>query len=160
MKRWYGIVVCISIIVYGSLESKPLPFFKGSQGIQSLDEFVGCTVSSEDSQNFHEYYHATVAKNGKKSADVRKKIRTELQEQALCALEVKKPEWARVVKNQSSTKEAKVFLTRYGMLEDFYKIEAQKTGNTWSKVVTFGKNIAHKASNKLASFKRKKSQAV
>ena len=84
-----------------------------------------------------------------------KKIRKELQDQALCALEVKKPEWAKVVKRQSDMKEAKVFLTRYGMLEDFYKTEAQKTGNTWSKIVTFGKNIATKTSKKLASFKQK-----
>lgn len=159
MKRLYGIICCV--ITYGSLQSQV--FFKGCQGVQSLDEFVTCAVSPQDSQEFNKYYHATIAKNKKKSAEARQKIRTELQEQALCALEVKKPEWARVVKRQSETKEAKVFLTRYGMLEDFYKTEAQKTGNTWSKVVTFGKNIVTKSGKKLASLKQKiqrKSQTV
>jgi ribosome-binding factor A len=157
MKYVYGMVMCATIIAFGLVQSKQSKlFFQGEQGTQSLDEFVvSCGMPLKDSEKFSEYYREAIEKNSKKSADARQKIRKELQNQALCALEVKKPEWAKIVKCQSDMKEAKVFLTRYGMLEDFYKTEAQKTGNTWSKIVTFGKNVATKSSKKIASLKQK-----
>lgn len=133
-------------------------FYQGcNNGVQTLEEFVERVVPVDDQAEFNTFYRDINAKHQKKRIDVRQSIRADLQQHALHALEVKKPEWAATILRDTESKSAQVFLTRYGILQEYYQDQAQQTGNMWSKVVAFGKNVKTKSSKVISFFKRDKS---
>lgn len=147
-------------IVYGML-CIPLihgrTFYQGhTTNVQTLQEFMQEMVPADERSEFHEFYCDMNSKHQRKRNDVRQTIRADLQQLAMHALEVKEPKRADVIKKDTESKSAQVFLTRYGILQEYEQTKAQQTGNMWSKVVAFGKNVKTKGSKVVSFFKRNK----
>jgi len=155
MKQKYikiGVVLLFNAVCHAENKSTLLPYIREKQ---SLNDFIMYVVPQGEQKQFRAFYVDYSKKNEKKSVQVKDTLRARLQENALYNIEVKHPHWAKEIKKytQHKPKYVKIFLTRYGIYEEFNKKRSSRIGSLWTKITQTGKKVKNKIVSWVSSWR-------
>lgn len=122
----------------------------------TMQDFAERCVPEDARAAFKDFYQQEMDRIKTLKAEKRDLELKKLRQRAICALEVRNPEWARSLQpyeffersdsalKQVNAKQIRVFLTRYGFYDRFMKEKAQDRGSLWTRVKSYSQHMKQK----------------